>query len=85
LARRPAETLTEYAGRLSRHCEGLPTDDLRYVVELVTAAAYAGKEPSADERATAEASFDSLRAHLRRHAADGMRRRRRFAPPATAG
>jgi len=71
IARQPAETLTEYSGRLSQATHAVRADDLRRVVEVISAAAYAGREPSADERASAEATVNSLRSALGRSGGPG--------------
>jgi len=76
LVRGPAETLAEYAGRLRGSAHGIRADELRQLVEVVSTAAYAGREPSPDERAAAEATVNSLRAQLRRHGPRTPGRRR---------
>jgi transglutaminase-like putative cysteine protease len=58
--RRTAETLAEYAARLRAHAPGPGVAGLQGVVELLSMAAYAGREPSPEERAAAEAVVKAM-------------------------
>ncbi|MGC9960831.1 MAG: transglutaminaseTgpA domain-containing protein [Acidimicrobiales bacterium] len=67
----PAETLAEYADRLRRSTPSSGLSALPELVELLSLAAYASRQPSPDERARAEQAIKSVRDVL------GRRRRRR--------
>jgi hypothetical protein len=58
--RRPAETLVEYASRLRAHAPGAGLAGLQGVVELLSLSAYAGREPSPEERLAAEAVVKAI-------------------------
>jgi hypothetical protein len=60
LPRRPAETLAEYASRLGAHAPGPGLAGLQGVVELLSLSAYAGREPSPEERLAAEAVVKAI-------------------------
>lgn len=71
MPRSPAETLAEYADRLRRSAPSSGLTALPELVELLSLAAYASRQPSPDERASAEQAVKSVRDVL------GRRRRRR--------
>lgn len=77
LARSPSETLPEYADRLRAAARPPAAAQLEMVVELVTLAAYGGRDPTTAQRQVAEETLRTLRTALGR----GQRIRRRVPSP----
>jgi hypothetical protein len=63
IARGPAETLAEYGGRLRAAGAGGP--GVSRLVDLLSESAYAGRQPSPEERSEAEGVVQSLRSAVR--------------------